>query len=271
MILRAPRRILGNSAFPPGALLSLLITFSLPGTLARAQPGSCDPLIKPPSLDSPWSYHQRTDRCEGLFAREVAGDILMVASLAEVFDTFTPSAGGHLHLSWDLRRPLPVRLGAFSLRPHFYYRMDSIRPPGTNSWDWPTDVLAALNVGKADLGVIATASLPLGGGAQDVYLPLRIGPSSAPPKANAVELILVSDVELSEVYVSVALLGPDGRPLRTIRKSEALGYGDYPAQRGIPVSLKNLGAAGFYQVDIGATVASGGSANLRFRLVQGGA
>ncbi len=149
--------------------------------------------------------------------------------------------------------------------------MDSIRPPGTSAYDWPTDVLAALKVTKTDLGVVATASLPVAGSAQDVYLPLRIGTASTPTKTGAVELILVSDVELSEVYVSVALLGPDGRPVRTILKNEVLGYGDYPAQRGIPVSLTNLGAAGLYQVDIGATLVSGGSANLRFRLYQDGA
>jgi len=72
------------------------------------------------------------------------------------------------------------------------------------------------------------------------------------------------------VYVSVELLGADRRPLRTIRKNEALGYGDYPAQRGIPVSLTNLDAAGLYQVDVGATLVSGGNATLRFRLLQGG-
>jgi hypothetical protein len=270
MLLRAPGRIPRDFAFPDCAILSLLITLSLITNPALAQPGSCDPLIKPSSLDSTYSYRQRNDRCEGVYAREVAADILMVASLTQAFDDFTPNADGHLHLSWDLQRPLPVRLSAFSLRPHFYYRMDSTRPPGASAYDWPTDVLAGLHLSKVELGVVATVSLPVGGAAQDVYLPLRIGAPVAMRQARAVQLILVSDVELSEVYVSMMLIGTDGQPVRTIRKNEALGYGDYPAQGGIPIILTDLGVAGLYQIDIGATLVSGGSANLRFRLYKGG-
>ena len=270
MLLRAPRRIHRNLAFPDCAILSLLVTLPLVTSSTLAQQGSCDPVIKPSSLDSTYSYRQRNDRCEGIYAREVAGDILMVASLTQAFDDFTPSADGHLHLSWDLRRPLPVRLSAFSLRPHFYYRMDSTRSPGAGAYDWPTDVLAALHLSKADLGIVASVSLPVGGAARAVYLPLRIGAPSATRQARAVQLILVSDVELSEVYVSMVLLGTDGQPVRTLRKNEALGYGDYPAQRGIPITLTDLSVDGLYQIDIGATLVSGGSANLRFRFYQGG-
>lgn len=271
MLLRAPRRIHRNFAFLDCAILSLLVTLPLITNPTLAQPSSCDPSIKLPSPDSTYSYRQRNDRCEGIYAREVAGDILMVASLTQAFDDFTPSGDGHLHLSWDLRRPLPVRLSAFSLRPHFYYRMDSTRPPGADTYDWPTDVLAAIHLTKADLGVVATVSLPVAGAAQEVYLPLRIGARSAARQLRAVQLIVISDVELSEVYVSMALLGTDAQPVRIIRKNQALGYGDYPAQAGIPINLTDLGVAGLYQVDIGATLVSGGSANLRFRFYQGGA
>jgi len=269
MILRLTRRSDTHSAFPQCAILSLLLV-TIPTNATLAQPGSCEPSIKAPSLDSPYSYRLRIDRCEGIYAREVAGDTLMIASLTRQFEDFTPTAGGRLRLSWELARPLPVRLAASSLRPHFYYRMDSVRPVGTSVYDWPTDVLAALKVTKADLGVVATALLPLAGGAQDFYVPLRVGASSAAAKGGPVQLVVVSDVELSEVYVSVSLLAPDGQPLRTIRKNERLGYGDYPAERGIPINLSSLGAAGLYQVDIGATLVSGGSANLRFRFYHGG-
>jgi len=174
MILRTPR-----------AALCLPIALVLPCDHAFAQPGSCDPTIKPPSaVSSPYAYRQRTDRCEGIYAREVAGDTLMVASLTRRFDDLTPTSGGHASLSWDSQRGLPVHIAAFSLRPHFYYRMDSVRPAGMGSYDWPTDVLAGLNMTKTDFGVVATVALPGEGGAQDVYLPLRVGTSSAPPKAG---------------------------------------------------------------------------------------
>lgn len=268
MVVRAPRRKTRKLISSECTFLCLAVMAAVSTEPALSQAGSCDPSIKATSVDSPYSYRQRTDRCEGIYAREVAGDTLMVASFTQRFDEFAPSASGHLHLSWTLPESAPVHLGALSLRPHLYYRMDSNRPTGTTTYDWPTDVLAGLNVSKADLGVVATVSLAVAGSTQDVYLPLRVGTASTPAGAATVQLVLVSDVELSEVYVSVEALGPDGRPARSIRKAEALGYGDYPAERGIPIKLTDVGTAGLYQLDIAATLVSGGSTNLRFWFYQ---
>lgn len=97
---------------------------------ASGQANSCDPSLKQPSGDSPNAYKQRSDRCEGIYAREVAGDVLLLGSLTESFDDFSPTSGGRLRLSWRSPGSESVHLRVYSLRPHFYYRMDSAPPSG---------------------------------------------------------------------------------------------------------------------------------------------
>ena len=238
----------------------------------HAQANSCDPSLKQPSGDSPNSYKQRSDRCEGIYAREVAGDVLLIGSLTESFEDFTPTPNGRLRLSWKPSGNEAVHVRAYSLRPHFYYRMDSAQPPGSTSYIWPTDVLAALNAHKSDLGVVAAAptSLSTCGSKPQVYLPLRIGPTTSAGSTPHPQAVLLSDVELSEVYVTVAMLGPDGQRTRVIKRNKPLGYGDYPAEEGITVPLPEITTKGVYLVEVAATLRPGGSSNLSFCVYQGG-
>jgi len=150
--------------------------------------------------------------------------------------------------------------------------MDSAPPSGTTVYAWPTDILAALNVHKDDLGVVAAArtSLSICGSKPEIYLPVRIGLPGTPAAAPHPQAVLLSDVELSEVYVTASTLGPDGKRLRVIKQNKALGYGDYPAETGIAIPLPDLKSKGLYLVEIAATLQSGGSSNLRMCVYQGG-
>jgi hypothetical protein len=238
----------------------------------NGQVNPCDPGLKQPSGNSPNAYRQRSDRCEGIYAREVAGDVLLLGSLTESFDDFTPTSDGRLRLSWRSPGNEAVHLRVYSLRPHFYYRMDSAPPPGRSAYIWPTDVLAALDVHKSNLGVVASSSTSLSacGVKSQVYLPLRIGPISATGSTSHPQAVLLSDVELSEVYVTVVILGPDGQRTRVIKRNKPLGYGDYPAEVGVIVPLPELTSKGVYLVEVAATLRPGGSSNLSFCVYQGG-
>jgi hypothetical protein len=78
------------------------------------------------------------------------------------------------------------------------------------------------------------------------------------------DLILFSDQELSEIFITLTSLGVDGKRARILRKSTPLAYGFYPAQRGIHVALPEVVEKGLYALAAGATLRSRGSYILRF-------
>src|SRR5258708_2376523 len=153
----------------------LLLTPAVVGLqVGSVGPSDCDPGLRQPEGNPPNAYAQRKGRCEGIYAREIAGANLGVASFAKQFDTFDPKAGDTIRLDWSTPAHNVVHLRAVSLKPRFFYRMDALRPAGADSWMWPTDVLNVLGIDKASLGIVATTTIPLNGIDRVIYLPLRV-------------------------------------------------------------------------------------------------
>jgi hypothetical protein len=237
-------------------LLRGLVALSLvpvwpPGT-AAAQEEHCDPGLE--RISSPLGYHLHQERCEGLYVQEVGSEDLVVLSFTEVFD----AAGGRvLRLEWEAPGEAPVRLRAQGVGKR-YYRMDTSRPAGTTSFLWPTDVLSGLGYTRQDFGVVGWTRATVGEVERQVYLPLRVtqGPSSAGP--DGYRVVLQPGRELAEVYVSLAEVGEDGEPSRFLKDGDPLGYGFYPARRGVEIPISGLGAPGVYYLEVGARVIGGG-------------
>jgi hypothetical protein len=251
--------------YSPLLLIAVLSVFIFPydawprHDLVR-QESQCDPNLKEPSND-PYGYRIRgtkRDRCEGIFIREVANTPLLVASLTESFEDFDPSAGGDLVVEWRAPGDANVHLRAYTLKHRVYYRMDSLLPARSNSYVWQPGLLSALNLRKQDLGVVAWISQLVGKTKRDVYLPLRIRQRNA-AKSQGYQLLLLPGAELSEVFVSLAPVKSDGEPGAFIRNGQKLGYGYYPADRGIPVEINDLNTPGVYYLKIGAELRAGGS------------
>ena len=248
--------------FTPGALcLGLLL--HAPGLLGSpsARQNPCEAGLVSAG-DDPYGYRLRGDRCEGVYVHGVAGTTLAVASLVESFADFQPASGKNLIMVWSAPAGADVRLRARALRRRLYYRMDAIRPAGSTSYHWPTNLLDTFNLRRHELGVVAWASRAVGGERRDVYLPLRIG-QQRPARSRDYQLALVAGAELSEVYLSLAPVGADGRPGPYLRRDQALGYGHYPAERSINVTIPKPRARGVYYVEIGATLRDGTSASAR--------
>jgi hypothetical protein len=225
-----------------------------------AQQVACDPSLEP-SVADPWGYRVRGDRCEGTYAQPVAGTPLIVASFTERFDAFDPDSTSSLVLHWSAAGPGAVRLRAVALRRRFYYRMDTELPASAGSWAWPADLLSALELVRPELGVIAWTRRLSGETERDVHLPLRIGVAAA-EAADATDeyaLVVVPQVELTEVFVTVSRMDPDGRPADYLRDEEPLGYGYYPADRPIEIAIARPAEPGLYRVQLGARVRAGGS------------
>lgn len=235
-----------------------------------AQVGFCDPNLKPPANDSSFGYQLRGERCEGIYAREVAGTTLLLTSFTRQFEDYGTPFPQSLEVAWNSPATSPVRLRGYSLRSQLYYQMDTVRPQGSGTFSWPANMLAGLNIRKPDLGVVARVSMRVGDAERDVYLPVRIG-SASPAKPPKYDVVLLSDQELSEVFLTLTQLGTDGRPERVLRKNAPLGYGFYPAQRGIHFGLPEVTARGFYIMTAAAVLRSGGSYRLQFWFYDDGA
>jgi hypothetical protein len=218
----------------------------------------CDPRLARPAKD-PLGYERRGDRCEGLYIQEVAGSAgLLVASLIEAAPSFAFAPGERLRLEWTAEGQPAVRLRAVALRRRLYYRMDAVRPAGSSTFEWPTDILASLKMSTQELGLVGWMERQVGPRLEDVYVPLRMGKGQIARSGRYV-LLIVPGNELSEIYVTLAEVGPDGRDVAVIRRDERLGYGYYPAERSIRVQLPVLDRPAVYRLQLGAALSRGGS------------
>jgi hypothetical protein len=210
----------------------------------------------------PHGYALRGDRCEGIYVQQVGGTVLALASLTESFEDYSLASGAPLTVEWTGPAEQGVRLRARGIKHGLFYRMDTVRHPGAQSYSWPSDVLAAQHLSRKDIGVLAWTRRALGGVERDVYVPLRIAQDSAPARAPTYSLVVFPAVTLREVYVTVAMVDSYGHRVRVVQEGTPLDYGSYPAERPVRVRLPNLGEAGIYQVEIGAELASGGAATV---------
>jgi hypothetical protein len=237
-------------------LSTLCLALLLPAAVAAAD-SLCDPSL-PQDSKSPVAYHLRGDRCEGIYAQQVSAISVEVRSLVAGFGAFDPARNEKLELAWTAPpgNTADVRLRAFSFKPRTYYRMDTAVPAARSAYQWPTDVLASVELGQADLGLIAWIDLPgPGGSARPVYLPLRAG-AGAVKRNDGYEASLIPSVRLTEVRLKVSRLDDKGNVKDTLQDKE-LGIGYYPAGTATVFSTGKLGPEGFYRLVITAIPKSG--------------
>ena len=257
LMLKRHRRRVYSVSLLIGALLSL-------GVLANvllARPGDCDSSLT--QVNTPLGYRDRGDRCEGMYVKEVSSTTLYVASLTEVFEEYDIKSAEPLHVEWDrLPGNSSVRLRAQGLKRKLYYRMDTVQSPPTTSYVWPSNVLASLNIPKSDVGMVALARHSWGGTERDVYLPVRIRQAGKASRAGSYKLVLIPGVELVEVFLTLAATGADGQPQTYLKEREKLGYGYYPAERGVEIPIVGMKNTGVYSIQIGAKLRGGGTSTI---------
>ncbi|MFL5404005.1 MAG: hypothetical protein ACJ8BF_14460 [Gemmatimonadales bacterium] len=251
--------MLGSSRTRLTRSISFAIISALPGGLALAQESPCDKGLEK-LASGPHGYTLRNDRCEGIYAQEVSGTPFWIASLTQTFEDYDPQSGGDLIVAWDNPGTRDVRLRAQGVSHDVFYRMDAIRPPTPPSYRWPSDVLAAQHLPRDDIGVLAWTPYQVGGTERQLFLPLRIRQRKPAESSSIYTLVLFPTTELREVYISLDLMGADGRPKKSVRKNKPLAYGYYGAEAPVSIQLGDLSEAGIYHLEIGADLAEGGSA-----------
>jgi hypothetical protein len=237
-----------------GILLAATIS-ALVSSAAFAQAAKCDPRLQSSGND-PYSYRLRGDRCEGTYIQEVAGAPLTIASWTQSRPEYDLTSSHPLQIRWEMPGSGEVRLRAQSLRRRTYYQMDTVRPSRSNSYEWPDGLLAAVKIPSEELGVTGSARLRIGQTDRDVYLPVRIfqAGSAAP---GGYHLILLPGVQLDEVFVTIAAV--KGGKEAILKNGEPLGYGYYPAERAIDVTIAPPAETGIYRLEIGAVHKGGGA------------
>lgn len=246
----------------------LLTSWVIPfGALHSAQ-SNCDPKLKQ-ITDSALGYRERGGRCEGLYIENVGLTPLLIASLTESFEKYDASNAKPLYVEWN---PPPgsaqIQLRAQGLNPRLYYRMDTTQPAGSNSYTWPSDVLASLGLQKNDIGV--AGRYPVGQTERYVYVPLRLSQTQRGVRNRGYMLALLPGMELQEVFITLALTGPDGKPKTYLKNREKLGYGFYPADRRIDVPISGLTTPGTYYLHLGTTLRASGTATIELWFYHSG-
>jgi len=228
---------------------------------SSAQELSCDPNLSSPP-NNPYGYRLRGDRCEGTYVQQLAGgSAFLMVSLNANFETQDLGRIDPLIITW---KPFPgenepIRLRAIGLRRRLYYRMDTIRPPGSEKYEWPTDVIRALNLSLPDIGLVAFTSVRIGQNTIEVYLPLGIAQDKQVLEPERYKIILYPRRELKEAFLHLISLNENGMPKEIILDGVPLRYGFYPAERSQIVRLPKLETEGLYKLGIGANLSGGGS------------
>jgi hypothetical protein len=166
-----------------------------------------------------------------------------------------------LRLVWsapDTQHPIHLRI--YSLNRQIYYRMDTVRPAGTNAYAWPMDVAKNSGLALKDLGFIAWIDDTSESATGLLYLPLTLGMSEA--AKESLRVVVISTERLSELYLTLARRDPRSQAATYIENEKPLKLGYYPAEVPIQIPITNLGGGGSYAIQLGATFGQGESVAL---------
>jgi hypothetical protein len=144
-----------------------------------------------------------------------------------------------------------VQIRAVSLRPDLHYQMDTRRPAGATSFEWPTDVLVQRQLHPDELGVRAWIDLAWGHGEKELHLPLGIHQGAPGDGAGLYHLIVMPELGLDGLRAGLERLG-EGDDFATVFPDVDLG-GFSPAKEAITVEIPIPDEPGIYRLRLVAT------------------
>lgn len=236
-----------------------LATAPLAAQGAPATP-PCDPnLVR---LAAPVNgYQPRGDRCEGLYARQVAGTTLFLSSFTQTFEKYDLKTDDPLLIRWTAPVDSGLQLRAETIKAGRYYRMDTRAAPRDTMYRWPSRILSSERLARNDLGVLGWTRVTVGGQRRIAYVPLAVTQKGAPNPCGPLEVALSTETRLVEVLVSLTQIDSTGAEIRVIRRDEPLGRGFYPAGSPVLISLKraDVNAPGLYSLKVAASLSPRGN------------
>jgi hypothetical protein len=237
---------------------------------AFADSDYCDPHLKM-SPEHPYGYRLRGNRCEGIYIEEVSSTPLSVVSLTAVFEDYGLTEGQAISIKWrSPPSPGHVRIRAQGIREGLFFRMDTSLAGSSASFTWPSNMLAALDIKKQDLGILGWTEHDFGAQGRVLYLPLLVRQMKRPRDSHGYRLVVLPGRELVEIYVSLASVNTDGLPPRYLQEGKPLKYGYYPAGQRITIPISYPPTAGVYLLELGATLRQGGATTANLLLYHPG-
>jgi hypothetical protein len=205
-------------------------------------------------------YRPRGDRCEGVYARQVAGTTLFLSSFTETFEKYDLSADDPLIIRWAAPADSGIQLRAETIKAGRYYRMDTRRAarlgvPLAQPVPAP-ERLAAATWGLGDQVALIGGDAVCPAAHKELAHRLRTAAGGLLHRDPALELVSRP-------------LDSTGAETRVIRKDEPLGRGFYPAGSPILISLKraDLAAPGLYSLKVSATLSPRGTFSREYLLL----
>jgi hypothetical protein len=241
-------------------LLSVTLTHVVVTSGGAAIADSCDPLLTANNVTNtdPNRYKMRGDRCEGIFYSLVgAQGGLLLASLTKGQLQWGHLSEDRITLRWRDNVSGSAHVRAYSLQQNAYYRLDADVHLSAPGFDYSLS-MANNYMSPLALGLLVWTNKNFEGHAVRVFLPVMVDPAGVLSGSDT-HLIVLSELELSEVYVAIERVATNGSmEARPIRARRALGYGVYPAQESIDIALPEVKSKGTYAVDISSSLDDGG-------------
>jgi hypothetical protein len=206
----------------------------------------------------PHGYVLRGNRCEGIYAQQVSGSALWVASFTRSFEEYDLTSGADLR---SVGRP-GASASDCGLRGlgRLYYRMDAVGSAASKSFHWPSDLPP--NTSRGKIGVLGWTRYSVGASiatCMSLFAYDSMTPFLRPTATSSC---------CSPRWSSRRSISSQGSGRTAVRELHRAGkrlwYGFYPAERPVRIKLRGLGDPGVYHLEIGAELAAGGSAALTY-------
>ena len=188
-------------------IITVLITLCI---FFQTQAQFCDPELQAQNGD-PNAYQERDpngeiNRCEGIYLQDVASSAITLTSFTTTYEDFSGGYPDTVFLTWImpdeyLAKPIDkVHIRADSQVFKLYYRLDTVQPLDTNSFEWNTKVIKNLQLTNDEIGVSAWMSAEMiGGVARDIYLPLSVLMSEDNHLNSTYSIVVMPSSELTAV------------------------------------------------------------------------
>jgi hypothetical protein len=150
------------------AAIIIALMWLQPGVSVVAQEIRCEPL---PALQGDLGYRLRDDRCEGLYVRDIASNVRLIA----LSSTTIVRAPGPGKLVVSVPSHVPggrYRVRVQSLDPQVNYQLDSWL--SNHTFQWPDTIVAGAPIAREKLGALAWR-------AEDTELYVPASTPTAPP------------------------------------------------------------------------------------------
>ena len=227
----------------------LIVTMFIASSAVISANSLCRLPIVPNTDDG---YRMRGNRCEGIYAREVATHSMVITSLTSNFDELPQRSTYRIRLSWPAGAHGTLHIAGRGHRYGAHYALDTVVDAATSTFSWPAQILIKRNFRRTNLGFLAWQESASNGNSTKHYLPLRVSlqssPNDRPSDPDAVHTIAFRPgARFSRMYSTLERLCEGD--VRTVFERTEIGLRYYSTEKVLyPITLS--GPPGLYRLTI---------------------